>query len=146
MTTAGSEELTVAEAARRTGVNPKTIRRRLPEGFPNAHQDASGQWWIPTSDLITANFRVAPAEPVRSPEARSTLLPERGEGTLSADLAAAEQRAAVAEAQLSEVRGRLSDVSARLEEIRSDKDATIAALRQTINDQDQRIAQIERQS
>jgi hypothetical protein len=64
--------LTVAEAARRAGVNERTIRRRLQpdengrRALPNAHQVASGAWMIPESDLVEAGFELATESPAMS--------------------------------------------------------------------------------
>jgi hypothetical protein len=56
--------LTIAEAARLSGVSASTIRRYLAAGrFPTAHQQPTlspgqrGRWRIPTEDLLVAGLR-----------------------------------------------------------------------------------------
>jgi hypothetical protein len=64
-------ELTVTEAAKATGVDRRTIRRRLDaDEFPNAHRDdgkqgpGSGPWLIPVEDLLGAGLKLhAPTPP-----------------------------------------------------------------------------------
>jgi hypothetical protein len=72
VTTAARPELTITEAAKATGVDRRTISRRLnADAFPNAHRDVgrqgqpeSGPWLIPVTDLIGAKLRVhQPAGP-----------------------------------------------------------------------------------
>jgi hypothetical protein len=108
------ELLSVAEAAERYQVNPKTIRRRLgekpgPDGrrrakaLPNAERDEeSGQWSIPVADLDAAEFQS---------------LQSSGGPAAGQDMTDAERRAELAEVRLEE-RDRLL----------AEKDATIAAL------------------
>jgi predicted DNA-binding protein (UPF0251 family) len=92
-------ELTVTEAAKATGVDRRTISRRLEaDAFPNAHrapgrqgQPENGPWLIPVADLIAAGLR--PYAPTPAPtEPKAT-----GDTDLRAELADALRRAEVAE-------------------------------------------------
>ena len=66
--------LTITEAARATGVDRRTLRRRLDGGeFPNAYRDTgtqgtgSGAWLIPAEDLVQAGLSLdAPTGPAPS--------------------------------------------------------------------------------
>ncbi len=99
--------LTVTEAARASGVDRRTLRRRLDGGdFPNAHRAAgnqgpeSGAWLIPVEDLLRAGLslesRTGPDVPTASPDGRSE------QASLRSALAGALRRAEVAEATAAE--------------------------------------------
>jgi hypothetical protein len=66
--------VSVTEAARRCGVDRRTIKRRLDAGcFPNAYRtDDKGIWVIPKSDLEAAGYKLSSW--VWGPEAK----PKRG--------------------------------------------------------------------
>lgn len=92
-------ELTITEAAKATGVDRRTIARKLDaDAFPNAHRDVgrqgqpeSGPWLIPVTDLIGAKLRVhQPA----GPDVPTTTDPDTD---LRAELADWRRRAEVAE-------------------------------------------------
>ena len=94
-------ELTVTEAAKATGVDRRTISRRLDaDAFPNAHRDVgrqgqpeSGPWLIPVADLIAAGLRpYAPTSAEAEPKATGTT-------DLRGALADAIRRAEVAESR-----------------------------------------------
>jgi hypothetical protein len=98
-------ELTITEAAKATGVDRRTISRRLDaDAFPNAHRDVGkqgqpegGPWLIPIADLIAADlpvyaptkadpepkatddtdFRIALADALRRAEAAEAVAAER---------------------------------------------------------------------
>jgi hypothetical protein len=59
--------LTLSEAAEACGVSRSTIKRRLSE-FANAHQDGSGSWRVPVSDLLGAGLKLRPRPVTQSSE------------------------------------------------------------------------------
>lgn len=100
--------LTVTEAARASGEDRRTIRRRLDGGeFPNAYRDTgsqgpeSGAWLIPVEDLLRAGLTlrdpIGPDSSTLSSFGRSVQEP-----VLQSALADALRRAEVAEATAAE--------------------------------------------
>jgi hypothetical protein len=61
-----NRDLTITEVAKATGVDRRTIQRRLAQGdFPNAHRSgtgrqAAGPWFIPVTDLLAAGVTLHP--------------------------------------------------------------------------------------
>lgn len=122
----GRPALSIREAASAAGVGLRTIRRHLdakPSAFPNAYRmtDQPQQpWRIPVADLLAAGFRLqAPSPPDPEPEPEpAPVEPERARlaevDQLRADLAAARERAAVAEAVAAERERHLEDLRAAL--------------------------------
>jgi len=103
----GQAELTITEAAAAANVNPRTIRRHL-DRFQGAHRkdgpgSRTGQWLIPTADLVDAGFNLDASDAV-SPELRSVTASERMEEieALKGELAEWQRRAEVAEARAEE--------------------------------------------
>jgi hypothetical protein len=100
MTDDDRPELTVTEAAKATGVDRRTITRRLDDdAFPNAHRSDgklgpdTGPWLIPVADLIAAGLRPYAPTPAEA-EPKAT-----GSADLRGALADAIRRAEVAESR-----------------------------------------------
>jgi hypothetical protein len=101
--------LTLTEAAEACGVSRSTIKRRLSD-FEHAHQDGSGSWRVPVSDLLGAGLKLRP-RPVTEASEAVTQGPDPGQNgadlahaltrieALSADLAAERMARQVAEAR-----------------------------------------------
>lgn len=87
--------LTLGAAVKATGVSRSTMQRRLRAGdIPGAHRDTAGGWNIPISGLIAAGL----APKVTPPDTEVTAANPADD--IGARLAAAEQRAARAEAEV----------------------------------------------
>ena len=85
--------LTLAEAAKRSGLSRRTIARKIEAGVIEAERDASGAWRIAPTALLAAGVPLdAPAPPDPVPVVSDTALIE-----LRAELAAAKARADAAE-------------------------------------------------
>jgi len=104
---AEQSELTIAEAAAAAHVNPRTIRRHL-ANFPGAHRTGgpgsrTGQWLIPTADLVAAGFNLDASDAI-SNELPRVSASERLEEieALKGELAEWRRRAEVAEARAEE--------------------------------------------
>jgi hypothetical protein len=102
-----TSELTITEAAAAANVNPRTIRRHL-GNFSGAHRkdgpgSRTGQWLIPTADLVAAGFNLEPSD-AAMPELPSVIASERLEeiDALKGELAEWRLRAEVAEARAEE--------------------------------------------
>lgn len=51
-------DLLINDAAKRCGLSPDTIRRRLRSGqFPRSFRDEAGAWRVPLGDLVSAGLR-----------------------------------------------------------------------------------------
>jgi hypothetical protein len=109
MTDTSRPELTASEAAKATGVDRRTIGRRLKnDDFPNAHK-VDGSWRIPVTDLLGAGLQVhAPTPPDTpptppDPDEVARLTAENAELRHRAEMAeavAAERAEALADARL----------------------------------------------
>ncbi len=98
----------VTEAARASGVDRRTIKRKLDAGeFPNAHRQPTGQgpgpgpWLVPLGDLLAAGLTPDVGR-VPGPPMRGSSGPPESELRLRAALADAVRRAEVAEALAAE--------------------------------------------
>ena len=101
-------EFSVTEAARASGVDRRTIKRRLDAGeFPNAHRRPTGRgpgtgpWLVPLDDLLAVGLRPDVGRARGHPIRGGPQLPGP-ELRLRAALADAERRAEVAEALAAE--------------------------------------------
>ena len=101
-------DFSVTEAARASGVDRRTIKRRLDAGeFPNAHRRPTGRgpgtgpWLVPLDDLLAVGLRPDVGR-ARGHPIRGGPQPPGPELRLRAALADAERRAEVAEALAAE--------------------------------------------
>lgn len=127
--------LTVAEAARRAGIDRRTWKRRYDEGkYPGVTKDADGNWTIPADAVPTAPATATAKAPPGPPEPvfhdvealRAELAAERHQRELAEDRATtAEQRAVTAEEGHRAALQQIIDVQSRVLEMQH---AAVAAL------------------
>lgn len=138
------EILTLNRAAEVAGVSLSTMKRRREELRDHGAQQTAEGWRIPVSALIALGMldKVnAGSEPQGNPQLRTPLTPPTSEppsstdddahhliGQLRAQLAEAEQRAAVAEAQAEERAQRLADKDAERERLERQHERVLGLL------------------
>jgi hypothetical protein len=110
--------LTLSELAEASGRHRRTIRRMLDAGAfgDGARQDEEGRWVVAVDAALAAGLALHRSRPEEQPEGRNTSIEDSAQGhelaALRAQLADAERRALIAEA---EARG-MRDALAALQE------------------------------
>ncbi|MCB1885384.1 MAG: helix-turn-helix domain-containing protein [Geminicoccaceae bacterium] len=120
-------QFTVAEAARRAGVERTTLYRKLQKGEISASQDVAGGKLIDASELL----RVYAEADVVTPYGELAALQESSEpqsATEADEAPLLRQRLAMHERQV-------ADLERRLEQVRHDKDDVIDDLRRRLDDE-----------
>lgn len=124
-----SSELTLAEAARRTGKSRRTLSRMIEaDKITGAHRDDDGVWHVPTDGLLAAGLVLdAPRTPPT--DERLTEQTQRAEAA-ERRLAEAVARADLAERDLAELRRRLEAAETELIDLRRRAEVAEAVARE----------------